>query len=141
MAVGKKVTYNKLWNRGYPAAREATLTDGQGGGWSYGDGRWQGFLTDIDVVIDMETVQDIHFVGGTFLCEPGPGIYLPKSVEVWLSQDGENFEQAAIIPNEIQVPCQSYVLFGTPVTARARYVRFVAHPTRGFQFLDEVVVN
>ena len=36
---------------------------------------------------------------------------------------------------------QSYVLFGTPVTGRARYVRFVAHPTRGFQFLDEIVVN
>ena len=141
LALGKKVTYNKRWNRGYPAAGEATLTDGQGGGWSYGDGRWQGFLTDIDVVIDLETEQEIHFVGGTFLCEPGPGIFLPKSVEVWVSADGENFEQVAIIPNEIQEPCQSYVLFGTPVTASARYVRFVAHPTRGFHFLDEVVVN
>lgn len=141
MAVGKKVTYNKLWNRGYPAAQEATLTDGKGGGWSYGDGRWQGFLSDIDVVIDLETEQPIHFVGGTFLCEPGPGIYLPKSVEVWLSSDGKSFEQVATIPNEIQEPSQSYVLFGTPVNARARYVRFVAHPTRGFHFLDEVVVN
>ena len=141
LALGKKVTYNKRWNRGYPAAGEATLTDGQGGGWSYGDGRWQGFLTDIDVVIDLETEQEIHFVGGTFLCEPGPGIFLPKSVEVWLSADGENFEQVATIPNEIQEPCQSYVLFGAPVTASARYVRFVAHPTRGFHFLDEVVVN
>ena len=28
-----------------------------------------------------------------------------------------------------------------PVTGSARYVRFVAHPTRGFQFLDEIVVN
>jgi len=141
LALGKKVTYNKLWNRRYPAAMEATLTDGICGGWSYGDGRWQGFLTDIDVVIDLEKEQDIHFVGGTFLCEPGPGIFLPKSVEVWLSTDGKNFEQVATIPNEIQEPCQSYVLFGTPVTASARYVRFVAHPTRGFHFLDEVVVN
>ena len=140
-AVGKKVTYNKLWNSGYPAAREATFTDGLGGGWSYGDGRWQGFLTDIDVVIDLETEQDVHFVGGTFLCEPGPGIFLPKSVEVWLSADGKDFRQAATIPNEIQEPSQSYVLFGTPVTGSARYVRFVAHPTRGFQFLDEIVVN
>ena len=140
-AVGKKVTYNKLWNSGYPAAREATFTDGLGGGWSYGDGRWQGFLTDIDVVIDLETEQDVHFVGGTFLCEPGPGIFLPKSVEVWLSADGKDFRQAATIPNEIQEPSQSYVLFGTPITGRARYVRFVAHPTRGFQFLDEIVVN
>ena len=57
------------------------------------------------------------------------------------STDGEHFEQVATIPNEIQEPCQSYVLFGTPVTAQARYVRFVAHPTRGFHFLDEVVVN
>ena len=140
-AVGKKVTYNKPWNSGYPAAREATFTDGLGGGWSYGDGRWQGFLTDIDVVIDLETEQDVHFVGGTFLCEPGPGIFLPKSVEVWLSADGKDFRQVATIPNEIKEPSQSYVLFGTPVTGRARYVRFVAHPTRGFQFLDEVVVN
>lgn len=140
-AVGKKVTYNKPWNSGYPAAREATFTDGLGGGWSYGDGRWQGFLTDIDVVIDLETEQDVHFVGGTFLCEPGPGIFLPKSVEVWLSADGKDFRQVATIPNEIKEPSQSYVLFGTPVTGRARYVRFVAHPTRGFQFLDEIVVN
>ena len=140
-AVGKKVTYNKPWNSGYPAARETTFTDGLGGGWSYGDGRWQGFLTDIDVVIDLETEQDVHFVGGTFLCEPGPGIFLPKSVEVWLSADGKDFRQVATIPNEIKEPSQSYVLFGTPVTGRARYVRFVAHPTRGFQFLDEVVVN
>ena len=141
LALGKPVKYNKLWNRGYPAAKEATLTDGICGGWSYGDGRWQGFLTDIDVVIDLESVQPVHYVGGTFLCEPGPGIFLPKSVEVWLSKDGVNFEQAAFIPNEIQKPSQSYVLFGTPVTAEARYVRFVAHPTRGFQFLDEVVIN
>lgn len=141
LALGKKVTYNQLWNRGYPAAREATLTDGICGGWSYGDGRWQGFLTDIDVVIDLETEQDIHFVGGTFLCEPGPGIYLPKSVEVWLSADGEHYWQAAFVPNENSEPSQSYVLFGSAVTGRARYVRFVAHPTRGFHFLDEVVVN
>ena len=141
LALGKPVKYNQLWNRGYPAAKEATLTDGICGGWSYGDGRWQGFLTDIDVVIDLESVQPVHYVGGTFLCEPGPDIFLPKSVEVWLSKDGENFEQAAFIPNEIQKPSQSYVLFGTPVTAEARYVRFVAHPTRGFQFLDEVVIN
>ena len=140
-AVGKKVTYNHLWNRGYPAAREATFTDGLGGGWSYGDGRWQGFLSDIDVVIDLETEQEIHFVGGTFMEEPGPGIFLPKSVEIWLSADGENFEQVAVIPNEIQKHGQSYVLFGTPLTARTRFVRFVAHPTRGFHFLDEIVVN
>ena len=139
-AVGKKVTYNTTWS-GYPAAGEATFTDGIGGGWSYGDGRWQGFLKAIDVVIDMDEVQDIHFVGGTFLCEPGPDIFLPKSVEVWLSEDGERFEQAAVIPNEIQEPSQSYVLFGTPVQGKARYIRFVAHPTRGFQFLDEIVVN
>ena len=93
------------------------------------------------MVIDLETEQDIHFVGGTFMEEPGPGIFLPKSVEIWLSADGENFEQVAVIPNEIQKHGQSYVLFGTPLTARARFVRFVAHPTRGFHFLDEIVVN
>lgn len=141
LALGKPVKYNIPWHRRYPAAGAATFTDGICGGWSYGDGRWQGLTSDIDVVIDLESVQDIHYVGGTFMEEPGPDIFLPKQIEVYLSQDGEIFELAATVHKEIQKPSQSYVTLGAVISAKARYVRFVSRQTRGFQFLDEIIVN
>mgnify|MGYP000069663984 CR=1 FL=1 len=36
------------------------LLDGYRGGLTYLDGRWQGYLDDLDCVIDMEEDTDIH---------------------------------------------------------------------------------
>lgn len=141
LALGKKVTYAKKWSKSYPAAGESTLTDGLCGGWSYGDGRWQGFLTDIDVTIDLEKVEDIHFVGGTFLGEPGPDIWLPESIEVWVSTDDIAYKKAGTTALQIKQQSPSYVLLGLPLQEQARYVRFVSHRTAGFQFLDEIIIN
>ena len=141
LAVGKQVTYAHPWGERYPAAGDRTLTDGLCGGWSYGDGRWQGFLSDIDVTIDLEHVQDLHYVGGTFLCYIAVGIYLPREVEIWVSEDGADFQLAGHVPNELKEPSQGYVLFGTQLQARGRYVRFVAKRRQEYQFLDEIVVN
>ena len=71
LAKGKKVTYNVPWWSNYNAVDEATLTDGLRGGWSYGDGRWQGFLhrgdQRVDVTIDLEKPTDITYVGADFM--------------------------------------------------------------------------
>ena len=64
-----------------------------------------------------------------------------KIKQVYLSEDGENFELAATVHKEIQKPSQSYVTFGAVLSAKARYVRFVSRQSRGFQFLDEIIVN
>ena len=141
LAVGKPVSYTIPWHRSYPAAGSATLTDGKGGGWTYGDGRWQGFLSDVDVTLDLEAEMDIHYVGATFLCNPGPGIYLPKQVEVWTSVDGQDFTLAGHALNEMKDPVISYILYGVPLDARARYIRFKATRTREWLFVDEIVVK
>ena len=143
LASGKPVHYNIPWHQNYPAAGEATLTDGQMGTWSYGDGRWQGFLSDIDVTIDLGSVQPIHYVGATFMMQPGPQIFLPKKVEIFVSDDGKQFEKAGEVWNEVPVADRSvlYPLFGTSLNASGRYVRFQAAQGRGWLFIDEIVVN
>ena len=143
LASGKPVTYNIPWSKSYPAAEEKTLTDGLMGSWSYGDGRWQGFLSDVDVTIDLDSVQDIHYVGATFMQQPGPEIFLPKKAEIFVSDDGEHFEKAGEVWNEVPVadPSVLYLLFGTSVNARGRYVRYHAVQNYAWLFVDEIVVN
>ncbi len=141
LALGKPVTYARPWHSKYAAAGPATLTDGLGGGWAYKDDRWQGFLSDVDVTIDLESVQDIHYVGATFMCVPGPGIFLPGKVEVWVSADGRDFSKAGEAFNEMKDPVISYILYGVPISERARYIRFFAPRSKEWLFVDEIVVK
>ena len=60
---------------------------------------------------------------------------------LWGGKSAVMGEKPALVPYTIDLSEYDLVLFGTPVTGQARFVRFVAHPTREFQFLDEVVIN
>lgn len=53
------------------------LLDGYRGGLTYLDGRWQGYLDDLDCVIDMEEDTDIHKVSIRFMQLIGPGVFQP----------------------------------------------------------------
>ena len=86
-----KVVYAHPWHKNYPAAGAATLTDGNLGGWSYGDGRWQGFQSDVDVTVDLGSVRPVHYVTATFLGDTSAWIFLPDRVTVEYSLDGEHF--------------------------------------------------
>lgn len=144
-AKGKKVTYASPIREWYPAAGERTFTDGIIGGWTYSDHRWQGFLSDIDVTIDLETVQDIHYVGGTFMQLTGPGVFMPERVMIYTSEDGKDFTQIAEIWNDIPTTDSNLLFrsFDTICDVQARYIRFYAvrSKMRGFVFLDEIIVN
>ena len=144
-AKGKKVVYNKPIQQWYPASGEATFTDGIIGGWTYSDKRWQGFLSDIDVTIDMGESTRISYIGGTFMQLTGPGVFMPEKVDILVSEDGENFTHVATVWNDISVtdPELLFRNFYTICDVDARYVRYHAYrsPMRGFLFLDEIVVN
>ena len=143
LAAGKPVTYAIPWHENYPASGESTLTDGIMGTWSYGDGRWQGFLSDVDVTIDLGSRQDIHYVGATFMMQPGPDIFLPRKVEIFVSDDGVDFEKVGEVWNEVPATDTSvlYPLFGTSVNATGRYIRYRAVRSYAWLFVDEIVVN
>lgn len=144
-AKGCKVLYDKPIQQWYPAAGETTFTDGVIGGWTYSDQRWQGFLSDIDVTIDLGEIQTISYVGGTFMQLKEPGVFMPQKVEIYVSSDGISFERVAEVWNDVSVniPDLLFRSFDTICDVRARYIRYYAKRStmRGFLFLDEIIVN
>ena len=144
-AKGKKVTYIRPIQDWYQAAGEATFTDGVIGGWTYSDNRWQGFLSDIDVVIDLEKVQTVSYIGGTFMQLIGPGVFMPRKVDILVSEDGENYKLVQTVWNDVATSQEelSFKEFHTICNEKARYVRYHAYRStmRGFLFLDEIVIN
>ena len=135
---GAKVVYARPWHRNYPAAGAATLTDGNLGGWSYGDHRWQGFLSDVDVTIDLGSAKPVHYVTATFLADPGAGVYLPDRVTVEYSLDGEHYSLAGELLDEN--PGGKYIPYGVSVGKDARYIRYRAFRTREWLFTDEILI-
>ena len=105
-AKGCKVIYNKPIQDWYQAAGEKTFTDGVLGGWTYSDNRWQGFLSDIDVTIDLGSLQPVTYVGGTFMQLKGPGVFMPRKVDILVSEDGENFQLVETVWNDVSTSAE-----------------------------------
>ena len=141
--INKPIHYNSKLYPGYMAGGMNALLDGYRGGLTYLDGRWQGYLNDLDCVIDMEETTDIHKVSARFMQLIGPGVYQPASVELLTSEDGTNFTSQGIIPTtasnkDPELSFQEYTFNGE---WKARYVRLKAiEANNGFIFVDEIVV-
>lgn len=141
-AIGKPVVYQTRYNGSYPAAGETTLTDGYRGGLTYSDGRWQGFLTNLDVTIDMGEVTNLGYVSAKFMQLTGPGVYMPDYVKVSVSENGTDFQEVGQVQNDVSTEISTLVLrdFVVRFAAKGRYVRLFAKKHAGFQFVDEIVV-
>lgn len=141
--INKPIHYNSKLYEGYMAGGTNALLDGYRGGLTYLDGRWQGYLDDLDCVIDMEEDTDIHKVSIRFMQLIGPGVFQPGQVELLTSEDGENFISRGIVPTTVTADdpdllFQEYTFDGN---WKARYVRLKApRANPGFIFADEIVV-
>lgn len=146
MAKGCKVSYNIPYSPQYTGGGDTALTDGLYGGWALSDKQWQGTMKDIDVVVDLGEAKDVHYVGATFLQESNSWVYMPKRVEVFLSENGDDFTLAATVWNDIPetMTRSLYKLFGTSVGGKARFVRVHAVndvKPGAWLFTDEIVIN
>ena len=147
LAEGCEVRYATPWSRQYAASEAATLTDGVLGGWTYGDRRWQGFLnSDVDVTIDLGQLQEVHYIGATFMQAVGPYVWMPRQVEIYGSRDGKSYEQLATVHNDVSPKCLDLLFksFAYDGETEARYIRYVARSggtPGGWLFLDEIVVQ
>ena len=146
LGVGKKVKYNVPWWTKYNAAFEQSLVDGKRGGWSYGDRRWQGFMTNsderLDVVVDLEKPTEISYVGADFMQIIGPDVWYPENVVISVSDDGEHFTELKNI-HLSQKPTTglSFRRFDWEGSAKGRYVRYVATAPKGCMFTDEIIIR
>jgi len=74
----------------------------------------------------------------------GPGVYMPKYIEVQTSVDGINYTNQGRDNNSVY-PTESSVRFKDfkvqmKLTA-ARYIKFISKLQSGFQFIDEIIVE
>ena len=124
------------------AGGEGALLDGYRGGLTYLDGRWQGYLDNLDCVIDMGEVTEIHSVSSRWMQLIGPGVYQPTEVELLTSEDGKTFTSQGIVPTTVaqdkaDLTFQTYTFAGT---WKARYLQLKAKNPKGFIFADEIVI-
>ena len=147
LALGKKVTYNSSYSPHYPAQGNTALTDGIRGDWTYGDGSWQGFISDnrLDVTIDMEKETPIHSITAAFMQVVGAEVFLPETVIIFISDDGINFTE--LQKQHFEVSKETPIRF-TDISwqgeAKGRYVRYQAQAGSefgGWIFTDEIIVK
>ena len=147
LALGKKVTYNSSYSPHYPAQGNTALTDGIRGDWTYGDGSWQGFISDnrLDVTIDMEKETPIHSITAAFMQVVGAEVFLPETVIISISDDGINFTE--LQKQHFEVSKETPIRF-TDISwqgeAKGRYVRYqaqVGSEFGGWIFTDEIIVK
>lgn len=146
LAVGAKVTYNKPFNPYYPAQKEATLTDGTKGGWSHGDGRWQGFIGQepFDITIDLGKVERVRRISTEFMQNSGPDIFYPGQYRISVSTNGKQYQEIYSKKHNVEkLPLYETSEWAWKGKTRARYIRIQAQTgqLRGWIFADEVEIE
>lgn len=150
--IGAKAVYARdggyyTYDERYKAGGDSALVDGQRGGSTYTDGRWQGFCPrDMDVTLDLGRITTVHRVIANFMQDVGPWIFFPSRVEVSLSTDGIHFTPAGEQRCDVPIDASGCLFkdFGWQGAPRqARYIRYHATQSekKAFIFTDEIVIN
>ena len=145
------------YNRQYTGGGDIGLIDGIRGTVNFASGEWQGYQDqDFVAVIDLKRETEIKKLGGGFLQDARPWIWMPTRIEFETSNDGENFRKVAdiktdVAPEDMKPQIKDY--FQTIKPTKARYVRVRAvnlgkipawHPGAGFDafiFVDEIFIE
>jgi hexosaminidase len=92
-ATGKDITLLNEPDKKYNTGGAFSLIDGIRGRIPWYGKEWLGFLgTDLEAVIDLGNEMNVSTVTVGVLNEPYSWIHLPKSIEIYLSEDGENYK-------------------------------------------------
>lgn len=145
------------YNRQYTGGGDVGLIDGIRGNLNFASGEWQGYQNqDFVAVIDLQKETAIKKVGGGFLQDARPWIWMPTRIEFEVSDDGENFTKVADIKTDVAATdmkpqIKDYAQKIAPI--KARFVRVHAdnlgkipawHPGAGsdaFIFVDEIFIE
>lgn len=144
------------YNPQYHAGGAEGLIDGIRGNTNWRLGGWQGFQdTDFEAILDLGVVKTCKFAGAGFLQDARSWIWLPKELEVSISDDTSSFAFLANITHSVADTSMETTILNLTIekTFTARYIRFKAknfgtipdwHPGKGskaFIFIDELLVE
>lgn len=156
LAKGSNYRLTHKPSENYPGAGESPLTDGLFGNANYRHGAWVGFEGEpLDLVIEVQQNIEISTAEIGFLQDIQGGVYLPQSVRIGFSDDGDAYEwfdaELTADPSGGNTARYNYAAHFDPVNAN--YIRVVTdsppllpsdHPASGkkrWTFVDEVLIR
>ena len=140
----------------YSASGPRTLVDGTYGSLKFTDGKWLGFEgDDFEAVIDLGAVKPISEIVASFLQSYNSWIFLPLSVELYISDDNKNYTPAGIVFGTVPLTYESdkFASFAIKTGKPARFVKIKAKNTgicpewhkgkngKAWLFVDEIEVK
>ena len=153
---GRNITIKYPYSNQYEAGGDIALIDLQRGNDNFRVGMWQGYYgVDLDAVVDLGEMTEIHRLAGSFLQDQKSWIFMPSQVEFYVSDDGKNFKPVGTVENEIYQEEEDAVIQELEIRKKlnARYVKMVAtnpgpcpewHVGAGEKswiFADEIVIE
>lgn len=95
LAMGATVHFEKLWIPDFPAKKEKTLTDGMYGlkDFSY---NWLLFNESNTITIHLDEPKKVLNISASFLEDQRHWIFLPKTIKIAVSKDGQNYRDLPI---------------------------------------------
>lgn len=155
-AVGAELTYSQRPHRKYRYGLPGCLTDGLRGTESFKTASWAAWRgTPVDLTVDMRKEEVVSSVAAGILLDQTSNIFLPESLAVSVSVDGENFTQVVSQKYDAEVQAPNFLgelTLDFPETS-ARYVRLSVVPLAkiplwrapqgdaAYVFFDEIIVK
>jgi hexosaminidase len=150
-AIGKKVSFKEIYHDSYQGAGEYGMVNSLRGTKNFHDGQWQAWLgKDLEAIIDLGKEESIHQVTIGSMENQGPGIYFPIKIAVFVSVDGENFQEVGSIKRDYAKNAESELkdfMVGFK-ELNARFVKVIVTnlkrtPSGGdvWLFVDEILID
>ncbi|MDP4185305.1 MAG: family 20 glycosylhydrolase [Bacteroidota bacterium] len=129
-AFAKPVKYQTPYSSQYMSGGEFGLVDGVRGSKNFYDGQWQAWESvDMNATVDLEKETSISKLSLGAFQRIGSWIYMPLSVEYYISNDGKDFKLLGSVKNDVSpqmsdVCIKDFTLKFSPV--RTRFVKVIA---------------
>ena len=155
-ALGAKLTNSQPPHRRYRYGLPTCLTDGLRGTENFRNEAWAAWRgTPVDLLVEMSQEQTISSVAAGVLRNQMDNIFLPESLTVAVSCDGENFPEVASEKYDVQEKAENCLvdLELTFPEVTAKYVKLTFVPlaqmpewrqqdgNAAYAFIDEIIVK
>lgn len=153
---GREIQLFSTYPDQYSAGGDDALINGIRGGNSFKTGHWQGYQgQDLNVIVDLGSVQKINSIDIGFIQDSESWIFFPYEVEFYTSKDGKTFTKVGSEENPYPVEFDEVMIkdFGCICPQRTRYVKIIGktimncpkgHRGEGHKawlFADEIIIK
>jgi len=123
---GRTIALLSTYSPQYSAGGDMALIDYIRGPENFRTGAWQGYEgQNLEAVVDLGGLQEIHSLSAGFLQDPGSWIFMPEYVEFSISNDGKTFIPVGRVNNNISQRDNDIVIKEFKINVYPKQVRYI----------------